>query len=271
MRHLNSALMSTQQPAFKQRHHSIYQWQEVISNVRFFPDNGVRITQGVQLCITSPVVCAHHGPWLNTLLYSTAQTLSRCVQHSQKANSPYAVTILLGGNNDQSFPGCPTTTLARLFTTDISLVHLYNSGKTITARPNHCITQFVQPNPGGSVTAQSQDTLQAKSANSVFLIRYVPDGPKPKLQWLPRILKNGPRCYRTLMLAFLAVIKPASSLPSLRMITTRTTKTFRPPKSINILQASLFCTKFLLKFHDCLRVFFHTRLYYILWPLESSA
>jgi hypothetical protein len=84
----------------------------------------VCISQGVQLSITSQAISSHYGSRLNARLYSTCQTISGCVRHTQKTNSPNAFIIFLGSDNYQSFPCRPTATFSRPFTTDISLILL---------------------------------------------------------------------------------------------------------------------------------------------------
>jgi hypothetical protein len=105
----------------------------------------------------------------------------------------------------------------------------------------------------------------------VFLICYVPHCPEPQAQWLPGILKYRTCRDRGLKITVPAVVQSAFSLPSLTMLTTWTPKPIGPSKSEKILPASLFGVKSLFKFHQRSRVVFHTRLYYMLGLLESSA
>jgi len=271
VRQLNSSLMGAQQPALEQGGNSVCQWQKVLANVRFLSDDLVDVAQSLQSRISYPVVSAHNRTRLNTLLDSRLQTFGRCVHHSPETDSPNPAAVLLSSNNHQGFACCPTTPFARPFASNISLVHLHDSRKTITSWSHHSVTKFMQPRPCRSVAPKTQDTLQPKGADALFLIRDIPNGSKPQLQWFSRILEYGSCCYRCLKMTILAFIKSLSNLPSLMMSTARTTKSIRPTKAIKVVSAGLFCAKLLLKFHQGLGIIFHTRQYYILGLPESSA
>jgi hypothetical protein len=271
VRQLNSSLMSAQQPPFEQGCNSVCQRQKVLAYVRFFSNDVMDIAQGLQLQISSPIVCSYNRTWFNALLDSRFQTLRRRVYYSPETDSSNPVAIFLSRNNHQGFTCCSATPFARPFPSNISFVHLYDSRKTVTPRSHHGMTKFVQPHPSCSVTAKAQDTLQPQSAYSLFLIRDVPNGSKPQLQRFSRILEYGSCCYRSLKMAFFAFVESLSNLPRSIIATTRATKSIRPTKVIKIVSAGLFGAKSFLKFHQSLRIIFHTRQYYILGLPESNA
>ena len=271
VRQLDSSLMGAQQPALEQGHNSICQGQEVLTNVRLLSGNMMSISQSLQLRISYPVVCAYNRTGLHAFLDSRLQTLGRCIWNLFETDSSNVLVVLLGSNNDQGFACCSSTPFARPFPSNISLIHLYDSRKTITSWSHHSMTKFVQPRPCRSIASQAQDTLQAQGADTLFLIRDIPNGSKPQLQWFSRILEYGSCCYRGLKMTILAFIKFLSNLPSLMMPTARTTKSIRPTKAIKVVSTGLFCAKLLLKFHQSLGIIFHTRQYYILGLPESSA
>ena len=168
-------------------------------------------------------------------------------------------------------PCSAPTTLASLFSTDIKFIHLHSPRETVSPWPHHSKTQLVQPNPSGPVTAQAQYSLNIKCAYSVFLIRYIPHRAEPQLQRFSRILKNRPCGHRGLKITFPAMIQSPSCLPCLLMATTGANKPVWPAKLEKVLLACLLRGKSVFKFHECSRVIFHTRKYYMLGSLESSA
>jgi len=271
VRYTDSPLMCSQQPASEQRNNAVYHWQQVLADIRILADDLVDIAQPFQWSVPSPAVRTDNRAWGNPFLYSTPQTPCRRIGYSSEANSSDPMAILLGCDNYQCLPGRAPTTLTRLFSTKVSFVDLHNTRETIAPWPHHRIAQFVQPRPSGSVTAQAQYTLKAQRADPVFLIRQVPHRPEPQPQRSPGILKDGACRYRGLEITLHTVVQSPTSLPSLRMLTTRATKPIGPPKLEKILSASLLRDKSLLEFHQRSRVVFHTRLYYILGLLESSA
>ena len=263
--------MCSQQPAFKQRNNTIYHGQQILADMRILSDDLVDIAQSLQLPVPTPAVRTDNSAWINTILYCTPQTLCRSIGYSAKADSSDPMAILLGRDNYQRLPGRAPTPFSWLFSTKVSFINLHNAREMIPPRPHHRVAQFVQPRPCGSVTAQAQGTLQAQRADPVFLIRYVPHRPKPQPQGLPGILKHSACHYRGLQITVPAVVQSAFSLPSLIMLTTGAPKPVGPSKLEKILSASIFRVKSLFEFHQRSRVVFHTRLYYMLGLLESSA
>jgi len=263
--------MCSQQPAFKQRNNTIYHGQQVLANMRILSDDLVDIAQSLQLPVPTPTVRTNNSAWVNTILYCTPQALCRSIGYSAKADSSDPMAILLGRDNDQRLASRAPTPFSWLFSTKVRFINLHNARETVPPWPHHRVAKFVQPRPCGSVTAQSQSTLQTQRADPMFLIRYVPHCLEPQTQGLPGILKHGTGRYRGLKITVPAVVQSPFSLPSLTMLTTRTPKPIGPSKLEKILMASLFRAKSLFEFHHRSRVVFHTRLYYMLGLLESSA
>ena len=271
VRYTHGSLMRSQQPPFEQRYNSVYQWQQILTNVGVLPDDLVGISQALQLAVPTPAIGSHNSAWLDTLLDSSFQTLCRGIDHSAKADSPDAVTVLLGCDNDQCLARCTTATFTWLLSTNVRFIDFYNARETVSPRPYHGVAQFVQPRPRGSVTAQAQGPLQAQRADSVFLVRYVPHCPKPQQQWFACVLEDSTCRYRSLEVTVLAMVQSSLSLPSVLVLATGTAKTIRPSKSKKVVSTRLIGAKSLFKFHQCSRVIFHARLYYMLGSLESSA
>ena len=271
VQYTHGSLMRSQQPPFEQRNNSVYQWQQILTNVGLSPDALVGISQALQVAVPTPAIGSHNSAWLDTLLDSSFQTLCRGIEYSAKADSPDAITILLGCDKYQCLPRCTTATLTWLLSTDVRFIDFYHARETVSPRPYHGVAQFVQPRPRGSVTAQAQGPLQAQRADSVFLVRYVPHCPKPQQQWFACVLEDSACRYRSLEVTVLAMVQSSLSLPSVLVLATGTVKTVRPSKSKKVVSTRLIGTKSLFKFQQCSRVIFHARLYHMLGSLESSA
>jgi len=171
----------------------------------------------------------------------------------------------------EGLPHSPSATFTRLLAANVCLIDFHCAFKSISIRSYHGMTQLVQPHPSGSVTSQPQRPLKPKGADPMFLIRHIPHSPEPNVQRFSRILKDGAGRHRSLQAAFLAVEQSTSRSPSRGGLTGRAHKTFGPPKCYQVLYASFFPCKSALKLHNGPRVIFHTREYYILGSLESSA
>jgi hypothetical protein len=271
VRHTYGSLMCAQQPTFEQRNNSVNQGQQILTNVGFFPDDVVVISQTLQLAVAAPAIGSHHSTWFDTLLDRSFQTLCRGIDHSVKADSPDAVTVLLGCDKHQCLARRTAATFPWPLSTEVRFIDFYHARETVSPRPYHGVAQFVQPCPRGSVTTKAQGFLQAQRADSVFLVRYVPHCPEPQQQWFARILEDSTCRYRSLEVTVLAMVQSSLSLPRMLVLATGAAKTIRPSKLKKIVSTRLFGIKSLFKFQQCSRVIFHTRLYYMLWLLESSA
>jgi hypothetical protein len=271
VRYSNSPLMGSQQPAFKQGDNPIDQWQKILADVGISSGNLMDIAKSFQRCISTPVIRTYNAAWLNILLDRTSQTFRRGIGYSTKTDSSNPIPVLLSRYDHKRLACSAPTTLASLFSTDIKFIHLHSPRETVSPWPYHSKTQLVQPNPSGPVTAQAQYSLNIKCAYSVFLIRYIPHRAEPQLQRFSRILKNRPCGHRGLKITFPAMIQSPFCLPCLLMATTGANKPLWPAMLEKILLACLLRGKSVFKFQECSRVIFHTRKYYMLGSLESSA
>jgi hypothetical protein len=107
--------MRSQQPPFEQRYNSVYQWQQILTDVGLLPDDLVGISQALQLAVPTPAIGSHHSAWLDTILDRGFQTLCRGIDHSVEADSPDAVTVLLGCDKHQCLARCTTATFTWLY------------------------------------------------------------------------------------------------------------------------------------------------------------
>src|ERR1700676_763572 len=97
----------------------------------------------------------------------------------------------------------------------------------------------MQPDPCRLITTQPKHSLQAQRAGSVLLAHHVPHGPEPHPQGLPRILENGSRRGRSLVIALAALPQGGTHPPRLAVATAGTPKTFRPTQLEQVLPTRL--------------------------------
>jgi hypothetical protein len=271
VRYTHGSLMRSQQPALEKRNNSVYQRQQILTDVGFLTNDLVVISQALQLAVATPAIRSHHSGWLDTILDRCFQTLCRGIEYSVEADSPDAVPVLLGYDKHQCLARRTTATFPWLLSTKVRFIDFYSARETVSPRPYHGGAQFVQPCPRGSVTTKAQGPLQAQRAHSVFLVRYVPHSPEPQQQRFARILEDGTCCDRSLEVTVLAMVQISLSLPRVLVLATGAAKTIRPSKLKKIVSTRLIGIKSLFKLHQCSRVIFHIRLYYMLGSLESSA
>jgi hypothetical protein len=113
------------------------------------------------------------------------------------------------------------------------------------------------------VASKPKGTLQAKSADSVFLIGNMPHGSEPQLQRFARILKNRSGGYRRFIFARRTIIQTLLGHPMLSALALGALETFRPSKLGQIVAAFYLRVKPLLKFHKISGVRLHAHACYI--------
>ena len=86
----------------------------------------------------------------------------------------------------------------------------------------------VQPSPGGLITAQAKNALQAERTDPVLLVGHVPHRLEPKAQWLSSALEDRPRRHRCLTLTPVASQLTPRRRPGVGSAARRASKTFRP-------------------------------------------
>ena len=91
-----------------------------------------------------------------------------------------------------------------------------------------CAPQLVQPSPGGLITAQAKNALQAERTDPVLLVGHVPHRLEPKAQWLSSALEDRPRRHRCLTLTPVASQLTPRRRPGVGSAARRASKTFRP-------------------------------------------
>jgi hypothetical protein len=265
MRRPNRPLMRSQQPAFQQRSGPVSQGQQVFSSLGGFPDHRMDVSQGSQLTIASPIVCAHHAAWLHGCLDRSRETLCRSIGHATQPDSPETTFVFLGGDHHQSLARGAATALTRLFAANVGFINLNGTGQPVTAWPHHGYPKFLQPDPSSFIAWQAQNPLQSQRTDTIFLAGNMPNGSKPQPQWLPGVLEDGSRGDRDLRIALATAIQASLGLPGFIIATSRTRKPRRPPQLKQLSTAGLFRSKPLFEFQDGSGIIFnfHQPLYYI--------
>lgn len=70
-----------------------------------------------------------------------------------------ALSILFGGNDNQSLFLCPSADRAGFLSAPVGLVHLDNAIQPVAAGTNHGPAQLTQHRPGRLVAAQAENPL----------------------------------------------------------------------------------------------------------------
>ena len=270
MRRLNGPLMCPQQPALQQRSHPVRQRQEVVADFRRFADDPSAVSLGLQSYVTVPVVCPHNTARLHAGLNRRGQTVCRGVRNALQPNAAHSGLGFLHCNNYQGLAGCAPTSFARPRAPDICLIHLHRSGQSVASRPHHCSSQPVKPRPGCLVAPQPQHTLKSQGTHPLFLVRNIPDRPKPQPKRFSAVMKDRPRPHRRLKVPMSALIDAPACDPCFIVSAPRAPKPSGPAQPKKILLTSLFSGEPLLKVHNRVRVVFHATTYYRWAQVQSS-
>jgi len=97
--------MSSQQPAFQQRNHTVDERQKVV------PDNGILSNYNTgkacrgQKIIAIPTVGPDSGAWFDSCINSFCQTFSGCINNTLEANAAYMIVFIFNSYEDKCFPG----------------------------------------------------------------------------------------------------------------------------------------------------------------------
>ncbi len=265
------ALVDTEEPAFEQGHDSVSAGQQVFSYLGLLPDDLVAVSEFAEPAISLPSICPHRATQFHSCLDRSLQRLRRGIGNLPQADASDAAPIDLGDDADQDLASGSATPLAWLGSAQERFVSLHRACEPISAGANHGDAQLVQPDPGGPVTAQPQDSLEPQGTDTRFLVCYVPHRTEPQPQIRLRVLEDRPSQDRRLETAGSAVIQATGGWPDARGLTSQTAGTFRPAQSDQIRPARLFGGKTPFKLHEGPWVVVHIPAYYRLGRLESSA
>jgi len=271
MREVNATLIGSQQPALDQGNNLVDLGQQVSPNNSLLSDNFVFVTQFGQSPIASPSIGLDNTAGFDTLLNGTLPAESRCIRHTLEPNS-YSISFFkLYHYNNQRFTGCSSIMFSWFLSPYVDLIHLDGARETIPSRSYHSAAEFVQPCPGGVITAQTENSLHSECVRSIFLSGQRPYSTKPKLQWLLGVLENRANSNRgSEMTTYTIVQIPLHGLRFL-VSTTGSSESFRPAQLEEIVEARFFGGKSLFELDQYLEIVLHTWTYYILSLGLSSA
>lgn len=177
MRSPNGSLISSEQPAFQQRSHTVNHRKKILPNMKVFPNHLVKITKLRQEIVTTPPVGTNYRSGLNTGWHRPPQRSTGSMGNALQTDSPDSGAVLLGSNENQGLPQSPSATFTRHLPANALLIDFHGAFKSITSRSYHGMTQLVQPHPSGSITSQPQRSLKPKCADPMFLISHIPHSP----------------------------------------------------------------------------------------------
>src|SRR5665648_344120 len=199
------SLMCAEQPSLQEGCPTVYQWQEVFSDISRLTDNGMFIRFRRQVPIASPPISPHQTVGFHTLFDGHHQTIRRGIGNSFKAYAPDLLPFIFNGNQHQGFPRGASPSFSRSLAANIGFIYFYGAGKTFSTGSHHGHAQFMKPNPNSFVPFKTQHSLESLSADSIFLTNYIPDSPEPELQWFSGILKDSASDKRGLIAAISAM------------------------------------------------------------------
>jgi hypothetical protein len=75
----------------------------------------------------------------------------------------------------------------------IGFIDLDRAMKSVSPRPHHGRAQLLQDGPGGLITPQPQQALEAECADSMLLVGHVPGCGKPLLERYSAAVKDRSR------------------------------------------------------------------------------
>src|SRR5271169_1102433 len=158
----------------------------------------------VQSQIGSPAVGSDRASRRNRLSNEPVQARTGRVGDGSQANAPDASSILLSGDDNQSFFLRPSADCAGVLATPVALIHLDDTIQLVTSRAHHSPAQLMQHRPCRLIAAQAQDALQAQRANAILLAGDLPHGAEPYRQRHVAVLQDGSRGDGHLIPAMLA-------------------------------------------------------------------
>jgi hypothetical protein len=260
---MDRPLMSPLYPALEQRHHSIDEWQQVVSDITVLANYFVEVTISAQSRVPAPAIGTNQASPLHKISHGAYQAEGRRIGHWSKAYPSEFLPLIFNRDYNQTLATGPAPSLARSLSANIGLIYLHGPIQPITPRPYHGSAQLMKPRPSGSITPKPQNPLKSQGADSVLLTDYIPHSPEPKPQRLGRVLKDRPSDNRCLQVAKPTSIKCSIGRPRHPMAASRTAKPIWPPEIKQVLATGLFRCKPLLEFKKGPRVIFHAPILYL--------
>lgn len=143
----------------------------------------------------------------------------------------------LNGHRHKRFALRTTSPLSRLDATDENLVDLNLSGKPLAAWSHHRRPEAVQHGPRGLVRTKTEEPMQGLGRNAILRRGHVPRRREPDHERGAGAVKEGSSSYRYPTLAGLAPEPPVAHPPLTGHPASRTQKTIRPSKPLQVVEA----------------------------------
>jgi hypothetical protein len=236
-------LVRSQQPALQQGDDQVHSWHQIhggLSAPSGCPNAGrpvVKTSLG-QTCVARPPVRMDQAASGYNIRDKSAQLVLRCRAYPTHSDSSQSATFLLNRHGDERFQVPLTTSKALFQSTDGGLVNLDRAVETVAIWSHHCRTEFVQPDPGRLVAAESQVLLQRERAGSVLLTGDQPNRLEPHGQGLVRVLKDGPGGNPSMVLTGSADDDPlAGPAPAFPATAAGAPESVRPPQPDEVVKA----------------------------------
>src|ERR1039457_1237192 len=225
----------------------------------------------LQSQIGFPAIGSDRASRRNRLSNEPVQARAGRVWNHAQTNASDALSILFGGDDNQSLFLRPSAYCAGFLSTPVSLVHLDNAIQSVAARANHGPAQLMQHRPGRLVAAQAEYPLKTQGTHTVLLAGDLPHGAKPDRQRYVTVLKDGPRSDRHLVSAMAAKPTCSPNRPGIGSRTPWTGPSAGPTQCREVINTGFLGTKAPLQLQQCPRIILvHSPKHYILGLVASS-
>jgi hypothetical protein len=211
-------LMSPEQPAFEKGDHQMDTRQKLCGSLLSAPtqDDWLVIVAGhPEVRVAEVAIGVDQAAALDHCFDEALHAARGTVVKALHPNSSHAPATLFNRDHDLRLGGGLTAEDAGLHASDPSLIDFNRSFQEVAVRPDHGMSQFVEPGPGGPIAAQAENLLDSHGAGALLLSGDQPDGVEPEPKRLVGVLKNGPGSDRGLVPTLGALEEPGSTgLPS---------------------------------------------------------
>lgn len=237
--------------------------QKIITDKRRGANDFMLISFCLKSIVSEPAVCSNVGARLHHLFKRLFNGGGRGIGNNAQADATNASAIFLSCDQNQGLSLGSASTFSGSFAANHGFIHLDGPGKSISSRANHGPAKFVQPCPCGLIAAKSQNSLNAKGADAIFLTGDIPDSTEPQRQRKPRTLKNGSGSHGRLIPTLATKDKPCLHSPTFAPAATGAQKTRGPAQRLQVSSTCFVAGKAFFHINQVARVIFHAGILYI--------
>jgi hypothetical protein len=183
--------MGSDDPALEQPRHQVNVGHDYQSRLAAGAeaDSFVAVAGSRHVPVAAPRVGQDRGARLDSFLDERGEGCRRHVGNAAHSNPTDATLSSLGGDHHDRLVRGVAPDRALLCSADVGLVDLDLAAQAVPPWPHHGPAQLVQPDPGGLVAAQPQDSLEAQGTDTVLLADRIPR--QPQTRW------QSPSCRRS--------------------------------------------------------------------------